>query len=146
MMKRSIAGILVLFLAAQVWAGEGKWLTSLPEAQARAKKEGKMILMDFTGSDWCPPCKALYKNVLSSKDFKAFAQDSLILVELDFPARKQQSAELKKANKKLKEQFKIKGFPTVVVLDKDGNKVFEQVGYGGDAKGYLAKLKKALKK
>ncbi len=145
-MKKSIACMLALFLAFQVSAGEGEWLTSLPEAQAKAKKENKMVLMDFTGSDWCPPCKSLHKNVLSSKDFLAFAKDNLILVELDFPARKKQSDELKQANKALSEKYKIRGYPTVIVLDKNGRKVFEQVGYGGDAKGYLAKLKKALKK
>jgi len=144
-MKKTIACMLALFVAFQVSAGEGEWLTSLPQAQAQAKKEGKMVLMDFTGSDWCPPCKALHKNVLSSKDFLAFAEKNLVLVELDFPARKKQDAALKKANKALSEEYKVKGFPTVVVLDKEGKEIFREVGYGGDAKGYVAKLKKALK-
>ena len=145
-MKKLTAFILALFVVSQVSAGEGEWLTDLPAAQAKAKAEGKMVLMDFTGSDWCPPCKALHKNVLSTKEFLEFAKSRLILVEVDFPTRKPQSPELKKANEALQKKYSIEGFPTVIVLDKNGKKVFEKSGYGGDAKTYLAKLKAELTK
>ena len=61
------AAILSLTVAAQ--AAEG-WVVDFEKAQAQAAKEGKSILMEFTGSDWCPPCKALQKNVLSKDVFK----------------------------------------------------------------------------
>ena len=50
---------------------------------AQNPAEKKMVLMDFTGSDWCPPCKALEKNVLSSPAFEAFAKENLVLVQVD---------------------------------------------------------------
>ena len=133
-------------MASQVSAAEGEWLTDFAKAQAQAKKEGKMALLEFTGSDWCAPCKALHKQVFSRKEFLEFAKDRLVLVEVDFPIRKKLSEEQKKANKALEEKYKIQGFPTVIVLDKDGKLVFEQVGYRGDAKGYLEKLKQGLSK
>lgn len=145
-MMRIYCFLLSLFFVSLVSAGEGEWLTDFTKAEAKAKKEGKMLFMEFTGSDWCPPCKALHKNVLSSKEFLEFAKDRLVLLEVDFPIRKKQSDEQKKANKTLEEKHKIEGFPTVIVLDKDGKVVFEYAGYRGDAKEYLSRLVKTLSK
>ncbi len=124
-------------------AAEFEWLTDLPAAKTKAKAENKLVLMDFTGSDWCPPCKKLKKDVFSSAEFAAFAQASLVLVELDFPQSKQQPEALKKANAALSERYKIEGYPTVIILDGDGKELKREVGYDGtSAKGYVAKLKK----
>jgi protein disulfide-isomerase len=139
---------LVCFATLQVAiAAEGEWLTDLPKAQAKAKAEKKMLLMDFTGSDWCPPCKALHKNVLTSAEFVQFAKANLVLVELDFPRSKPQSDTLKKANGALSQKYGIEGYPTVIVLDADGKQLSKEVGYGGTApKDYVAKLEKLKKK
>lgn len=102
-----------------------------------------MVLMDFNGSDWCPPCKALRKTVLNSQEFKDFAKDNLVLVDVDFPHQKQQTEELKKANKALSEKFSIEGYPTVIVLSPDGKELKKMVGYDGQsAKEFIADLQK----
>jgi thioredoxin-related protein len=146
-MKSMALGLLVGFLAAQALAADGTWLTDLSQAQAKAKAEKKMVLADFTGSDWCPPCKALHKNVLSSPEFLSYAKDNLVLVEIDFPRTKPQSAELKKANKELAKKHDISGYPTVIVFDSNGKELLKDVGYDGKSKGadFVAKLK-GLKK
>ena len=77
------------------------WTTDFEAAKAQAKEEGKALLVDFTGSDWCPPCKALHKDVLSKKSFIDSAKKDFVLVELDFPRKGNQSKELKAQNKKL---------------------------------------------
>lgn len=129
--------------ATQGLAAEGEWLTDLAKAQAKAKAEKKMVLVDFTGSDWCPPCKALYKNVLTSKEFSAFAKDNLVLVEIDFPHNKKQSDEQKKANRELKKKYDVEGYPTVIVFDSEGKELSKKVGYDDEtAKEYVAELKK----
>ena len=141
-MKKLILPVVVSLLAAATQAAELKWHTSLPEAKALAKAESKQIFMEFTGSDWCPPCKKLHADVLESEEFAKFAE-SYVLVELDFPRRKEQSDELKAANRELAEQFKITGYPTVVILDADGTELSRKVGFGGQtAQEYLASLKK----
>lgn len=145
-MKKIATCLLTCFAALQLAAAEGEWLTDFAKAKALAKSENKMVLMDFTGSDWCPPCKALHKNVLTDKEFVEFAKENLVLVEIDFPRSKVQSDELKKANQALAKQFEIEGYPTVVVLDSNGKQLSKKVGYGGDkASDYVAQLK-ALKK
>ena len=68
-------------------AAEYDWLTDLPKAQAQAKKENKMVLMDFTGSDWCRWCIKFDKEVLTSDEFTDYAKTNLVLVEVDFPAQ-----------------------------------------------------------
>ena len=143
-MKSIALGLLLGFVATQVFAGEGEWLTDLAKAQEKAKTEKKMVLVDFTGSDWCPPCKALHSNVLTSEEFSTFAKDNLVLVEIDFPNKKPQSADLKKANKELAKKYEVKGYPTVIVFDSQGKQLSKKVGYDKSttAKDYVAELKK----
>lgn len=144
-MKKLIPILALCWLAVHVNAAE--WLTDLPKAIAQAKADKKMVFMDFTGSDWCPPCKALHKNVLTSKAFEDYAKTNLVLVVVDFPHSIQQTEELKKANKELSEKYNIEGFPTIVVLDSEGNRLSSDVGYGGEEpKDFIAKLEKLKKK
>ena len=74
------------------------------------------------------------------------SKENLVLVELDFPNNKPQSAELKAANKELAKKFEIKGYTTIIVLDAAGKEIFRKVGYGGTpAKDYVADLAKLKK-
>jgi protein disulfide-isomerase len=146
MRKLGFSLIACLALMQATLAAEATWLTDLDKAKATAKEEKKLVLLDFTGSDWCPPCKALHKNVLSSKEFADFAKDNLVLVEVDFPQQKKLPEAQKKANETLAKEFKIEGFPTIVVLDPDGKQLSKDVGYSGQsAKEFVAKLQKLKK-
>src|SRR2546428_10784923 len=90
-MKTMFRGLLLSFIALRLAAAEGEWLTDLAKAQAQAKVEKKMVFMDFTGSDWGPPCKALHKNVLTSSDLFKPAQANPGLLVVDFSPRQPQS-------------------------------------------------------
>jgi protein disulfide-isomerase len=103
--------------------------------------------MDFAGSDWCPPCKALYKNVLSSPEFTEYAQKNLVLVDVDFPKTKPLSAAQKQANQALANQFGVDGFPTIIVLSSEGKELNKKTGYGGQTpKAFIADLEKLKSK
>jgi thioredoxin-related protein len=145
-MKRLATLILICSAVLSAVAGEKlEWMTDLPKAQAQAKSENKLVVMDFTGTDWCPWCIKLNKEVFSTPEFSEFAAKSLVLVEVDFPRRKPQSAELKKANQALQEKYKIEGYPTVIVLNSAGKKVGE-LGYEeGGPKPFIEKLEKLKK-
>src|SRR4051812_42316213 len=89
MMKKLGIALVATFAWIQTsLANDDAWLTDLTKAKALAKKENKIVLMDFTGSDWCPPCKALHRNVLTAKEFTDFAKEKLVLVLVDFPTGK----------------------------------------------------------
>jgi len=143
-MKKTL--IAVVSALALYSASAGEWLTDLPKAQAQAKKENKLVLLDFTGSDWCGWCIKLKGEVFDLKEFKEYADKNLVLVEVDFPRKKELSAEQKKANGELQEKYKIKGYPTIIVLNGDGKKVGE-LGYTkGGPKAFIAKLEEETKK
>ena len=124
---------------------DASWGTNLEAALTKAKEGEKLVFVDFTGSDWCPPCMALHDKVLIQEAFLNYAEENLELVVMDFPQRKQQSAEQKAYNQSLAKKHKVNGYPTVIVLDGDGKEVHRAVGFSGqDAAGYVASLKKAL--
>lgn len=120
------------------------WGDDYEKAVAQAKTEKKMVVLDFTGSDWCGWCIKLDKEVFSKPEFKAYAKDNLVLMEVDFPQTKSQSKKLKEQNAKLQKEHRIEGYPTIIVLNSGGKKV-GQLGYEeGGPKNFIAKLE-ALK-
>ncbi|KAB2662066.1 MAG: thioredoxin family protein [Verrucomicrobia bacterium] len=147
-MKQIWSSILAICLTASaVWA-EGKesgWLTDHKAAQQQAKEEKKLLLMDFTGSDWCSWCIKLHKEVFSQKDFVAYAKNNLILLEVDFPQNKPQAKALKKNNEALQKKYNVEGYPTIIVLDGEG-KQLGTLGYQAGGPGPFIEKLKALKK
>jgi len=109
-------GVAALSASAFAASLEG-WSPDLQKALETAKKEHKSVLVEFTGSDWCPPCMQMRKNVFSKKEFVSKASEKFVLVELDFPNG---DPALKEKNKPLAEKYKIEGFPTVILMDPEG--------------------------
>jgi thioredoxin-related protein len=116
------------------------WTTNAPTALEQAKSEGKLVLMNFTGSDWCIWCKRLDGEVFSTKEFQSYAKENLVLLKLDFPNRSQQPQWEVEQNQKLAEQYNVEGFPTIVVLNADGEEV-ARLGYQrGGPEAWLKQL------
>ena len=138
-------GCALLVAASTAFAGDG-WQTDFKAASAQAAKENKMILLDFTGSDWCGWCIKLDKDTFSKPEFQEFAAKNLVLVEIDFPQNKPQSDEVKKQNAELEAKFGVQGYPTLVLLNSEGKEVARNVGYlrGGPA-GFIDWVKAAKK-
>jgi thiol-disulfide isomerase/thioredoxin len=110
--------------------GEANWVIDFAKAKAQAAKEGKAILMEFTGSDWCPPCKALHKNVLMKDVFKQEMPKNFILLKLDNPRNKsKQTPEEIAQYKKLSKEYKVTGVPTIFLADANGKPFYKKVGY-----------------
>jgi thioredoxin-related protein len=100
-----------------------------------------MVLLDFTGSDWCGWCIKFDQDVLSTGQFAGYAKSKLVLVRLDFPHHKEQDAALKQANEQLSKQFGVDGFPTFVLLNSAGKELGRQVGYlEGGPDAFIAEL------
>jgi protein disulfide-isomerase len=122
------------------------WSDDLDKGLAKAKAEKKQVLVDFTGSDWCIWCKRLDDEIFSKAKFKDYVKDKYVLVEVDFPQIKRLPAPKQKANEALGEKFKIQGYPTVVVLDAEGNET-GRLGYvEGGPEAFIAQLEKKAKK
>jgi protein disulfide-isomerase len=99
------------------------WMTDFDEAKTLARSQDRAILVYFTGSDWCGWCRKLGKEILSQPEFHNYAEENLVLLKIDFPRHTDQPPELQRENQALAEKYGIRGFPTVVLLDKYGNTV-----------------------
>ena len=89
------------------------WHTDLLKAQEASNKSHKPIFGFFTGSDWCGWCHKLQADVFSKTEFKDWAKKNVVLLELDFPRRKQLSPELTQQNMGLQQAFQVRGYPTI---------------------------------
>ena len=147
-MKTILAGIFFAALcsfAAPALYADG-WTTHYDEAVQKAQSDDKAVLLNFTGSDWCPWCIKMKQETLDTGAFHAYANDNLELVEVDFPNAKPQSDQVKAQNAMLQKKFKVDGFPTFVILSKDGRVLGKQVGYlAGGPTAFIAFIQKHYK-
>jgi len=117
-MKRIvIIGMLFLwqFSNAQTHKSDLHWLMDFEQAKKVAKKEHKPIVMLFTGSDCCPPCKMMHNELFVNKDFIKLS-NKVVLLMVDFPRRKPMSAEQRRKNGQLQQKFHRGGVPTFVAV------------------------------
>ncbi len=138
--KKTALVALLAACALPALADKEGWVTDFEAAKKQAAEEGKHLLLDFTGSDWCGWCIKLDEEVFSQAAFKDSAPESYILVELDFPNAVPQPEELKAQNAKLQQEYEVQGFPTIILLNSDGE-MYGQTGYReGGPEAYLEHL------
>ncbi len=141
LLAAGLAGLVCVWtLAGGAAEDEGLWQTDFEAARAKAQAEKKLMLVDFTGSDWCGWCIRLKEEVFDKEAFQKEAPQKFVLVELDFPRQKELSAELRAQNEQLREKFGVTGFPTILLLDAEGRLV-ARTGYrAGGPDAYVTHL------
>jgi protein disulfide-isomerase len=147
---KQLTSLFVLFILLFTGCNNGQssdnldWKANLEQAVEQAKKENKTVLVNFTGSDWCIWCKRLSAEVFQQKEFEDYASNNLVLVMLDFPKDLPQSQEIKTYNNSLAQKYGIRGFPTILIMNSNGELV-AKTGYqpGGPAK-YVDHIKSYL--
>ncbi|MFD2908261.1 thioredoxin family protein [Flavobacterium ardleyense] len=113
-MKKIILIAFVTLLSFSAQAQEGlTWHTDMSKATDISIKENKPLFMFFTGSDWCGWCIRLQKEVFNTPEFIKWAKESVVLVELDFPRKSDQTDAVKTQNAQLQQQLQVRGYPTV---------------------------------
>ena len=122
------------------------WHTNYNRARARAKAENKPVLMYFTGSDFCGYCKKLDREALDQRAFENYAAQNLVLLKLDFPARKPQSRQEREQNEVLKMKYRVAGFPTLILLNPNGSPAGEVVYRRGGPRPLIAQIEKTLRR
>lgn len=112
-MKKIIVVFAFLISGFIAQAQDLNWHTDMAKATELSLKEKKPLLLFFTGSDWCGWCIKLQRDVLKTTEFANWANQNVILVELDFPRSKPQDNNIKMQNAQLAQTFGIQGYPTV---------------------------------
>lgn len=144
-MKTTLLACLATLALALSAAAE--WRTDFEAAKTEAKKDGKIIVMNFTGSDWCGFCIKMKKDALDMKAFTDYAAKNAVLVEVDFPSRKKLPAAQQKANEALRKKYEVEGYPTFVFADATGKEVGRHVGYlQGGPLAFIDRMEKAKAK
>ena len=120
------------------------WLTDYSTARAKAEAEGKPLMINFTGSNWCSGCIRLDKEIFSKPVFINYANEHLILLKIDFPLGVQQEESLINQNNYLYDHYEIEGLPTVILMD-PVVEIYRDYGYGKDSPhSYVLRLKSLL--
>lgn len=133
-MLRIISAALVGFLVATTAHAELEWTMNYEDALATATEEEKLVFLEFLGSDWCSPCIALGKEVLTQEPFAEIVEGKLVLVKLDFPRDESVlPEEVVQQNYDLQQKFGIRGYPTAIVLNAEGEELSRLVGYNSGA-------------
>lgn len=133
--------------ASNITQDEDIWMKDYKRASNKSKAENKLILMYFSGSDWCKPCIRLSREVFDQEEFISYASESLVLLKLDFPRYKKNRLpkEQVKHNESLAARFNREGsFPLVLIIDKDEN-VLMKTGYtDGGVSEFMVNMKEKM--
>ena len=138
--SKTLAAVFAIAAASAIATPEG-WTDDFDAAKAEAARDGKLLLVDFSGSDWCGWCMRLDSEVFSKPEFLEAAKKDFVLVLVDSPSNQDiLSEKAREQNPALVQKYGIEGFPSVLILDAEGNKI-ARTGYmqGGPA-AYLKKL------
>lgn len=126
------------------FSDESLWLHDYNKALFLAKRNNKPVLMTFTGKDWCQWCIKMENEVFEKDEFKKFAKNNMVLLELDFPMSSKLDPKLMQQNEWLSKMFDVKAFPTVVVVNKEGTEL-ARGSYTGNSKDFVKGLQSLIK-
>ncbi len=138
-------GVAVPMMISGAIAAEA-WETDLEAGLKAAKAKNRPVLVEFTGSDWCPPCKMLKKVNLNTPEFEKFAaENELVLVELDYPkAPGVIPKELMDKRVAIMQKYSVDGFPTVLIMNAEGETFARIVSFRREVSEYLKLLKDGI--
>lgn len=131
-----------LFLLQVLFLGD--WGLDFNQAVTESKQNNKLILLNFSGSDWCGPCIKLKKDVFESAEFKNFSSEKLVLIRADFPRLKKNQLDKIQQDKNdiLAEKYNPNGkFPLTVLIDSNGKVLHEWEGYQASVPKFIAEIK-----
>jgi len=127
---------------------ELKWEANYEDAVKLAKKKKKPLLVFFTGSDWCGPCKMLHADLFENEEFIKLASKNLILYKADFPRKIVLEKEVVAKNESLRMKYQVPGYPTVILFNSKDEVIGKQIGYSRvqTTEAHLNMVKEAIEK
>ncbi len=143
--KALLSILFFVVLSSNLYADGAKWIQDFDLAKKLATKENKMILVNFTGSDWCPYCIKTESEIFSTDAFAKYVSDKFILLKIDFPRKKKLPRDISIQNERLATKYNVTGLPTFLILDSSGE-ILGVTGYvQGGAKAWISTCEDILK-
>ena len=119
-MKNFVLGLILLVLPGWCVAqGIQFEQISVGDALQKARSENKMVFIDVY-AEWCGPCKKMAADVFTNAEVGKYFNETFVNLQLD--GEKGEGLELAK-------RFRVNMYPTYVVLDVSGRKIFQTAGY-----------------
>ena len=125
-------------------ASDKEWGDDYDAALKESSETGKPILANFTGSDWCPYCVKLEKEVFATDEFKEWAEKNAVLLIVDFPRRSKLKADVQKQNKELAAKYGVSGYPSVLIMDSEGNRIGKTGYFAGGPEKWVANVARTV--
>jgi thioredoxin-related protein len=136
---------ILLILFSSFLLPSNRWLTNFDTATKAATEKHQLILLNFSGSDWCGPCIRLRKEIFETPAFISFADSNLVLINADFPRNKKNrlSDDQTKQNNAMADKYNPEGkFPYTLLLNADGKVLKEWDGFPNETPaGFIAAIK-----
>lgn len=125
------------------------WQMNYDSILLQAANEKKPVLIYFHGSDWCPGCIYMTKEVMTSPVFVDYVSDKVLFLDIDFPYHTKLSTEQLAHNTKIKMLFNLpeaftQGFPQVVIVNEVGEVLYQEQGYRGEGPEKLVGIIKSI--
>lgn len=121
------------------------WTDNFETALTRAAEDGRYLLLNFTGTDWCVWCHRLRDEVFVQAPFLDYAATALVLVEVDFPRKTELPETTRIQNAALDERFDVSGYPTIVIVSPDNKEIGRLSYMQGGAKTFVRAVKKLIR-
>lgn len=138
-------GLLVVLGISDAFAASAGWEDDYRKALATASQESKHVLVNFTGSDSCLPCMKMKANIFSKKEFREFAEQNLVLMEVDFPRKRHLPFHIEIQNQRLAKDFGVVWFPAIFVLSPEGKRLVRYRYMEGGPDRFIATIKKSMR-
>lgn len=123
-----------------------EWSSDFAAATERARAEHRLLLLNFTGSDWCVWCHRLRDEVFLTAPFAAYAAKEVVLVEVDFPRKNALPTALKIQNDELAQRYNVSGYPTILLITPDGRELGRTGYIQGGPKTFIRELRRFARK
>jgi len=145
-MYKKIKGLIIIALGLTFCSFTG-WQTNFEKARQIAKEKHELILLNFSGSDWCGPCIRMKTEIFESQAFSAMADASLVMVNADFPRSKKNQLDktVQKQNESLADKYNPEGkFPLTLLLNAEGKIIRTWDGLPNENAEQFSKLVKSI--
>ena len=152
MFRKIVCALCALFCASALFGGATGattppgWLDDYREAQDQSNRLNRPILLLLTGSDWCPHCIRLRREILLTPEFKRFAADRLVLLFSDSPSQVKLSPLLTEQNRQFSEKYRVDGVPCTLIIDSTGRELGRISGCPNNLQDYLKQIGDAIAK
>jgi protein disulfide-isomerase len=120
------------------------WHDTFDSAMQESRETGKPVLANFTKSVSCTWCVKLKRDVFETEAFTAWAEEHVVLLNLDFQQPSRQAVSIQQQHQELAARHQIQGYPTVLLLDSQEN-VLGKLGYMDDPHKWIAKAESFIK-